>query len=175
MYFGVPVQVAGRWDQFGEGHRAPDTAAARDHREATHTCTWRRRVSIPSEIVDITILDRAVTCPGSWARCLGRSAWSARPDVSGKPRCTATAPISDLILCSRGRASHNTIPRLGRVPVYRPALFVGSSSEGQRIAAEVQVLLDPVCEVELWTQGMFGLTQGGLSETLQLKLSRISI
>lgn len=44
----------------------------------------------------------------------------------------------------------------------RPALFVGSSSEGQRIAETIQVLLDPVCEVELWTQGVFGLTQGTL-------------
>jgi hypothetical protein len=55
--------------------------------------------------------------------------------------------------------------------VYRPALFVGSSSEGQRIAEEIQVLLDPVCEVELWTQGMFGLTQGTL-ESLVMALSR---
>lgn len=53
----------------------------------------------------------------------------------------------------------------------RPALFVGSSSEGQRIAEAVQVLLDPVCEVELWTQGIFGLTQGTL-ESLVLALSR---
>ena len=55
--------------------------------------------------------------------------------------------------------------------MYRPALFVGSSSEGQRIAEEVQVLLDPVCEVELWTQGIFGLTQGTL-ESLVMALSR---
>lgn len=53
----------------------------------------------------------------------------------------------------------------------RPALFVGSSSEGLRIAEGVQVVLDPVCEVELWTQGIFGLTQGTL-ESLVLALSR---
>jgi len=53
----------------------------------------------------------------------------------------------------------------------RPALFVGSSSEGLRIAEAVQVVLDPVCEVELWTQGIFGLTQGTL-ESLVLALSR---
>ena len=53
----------------------------------------------------------------------------------------------------------------------RPALFVGSSSEGLRIAEAVQVVLDPVCEVELWTQGIFGLTQGTL-ESLVLSLSR---
>ena len=55
--------------------------------------------------------------------------------------------------------------------MYRPALFVGSSSEGERIAGEVQVLLDPVCEVQLWTQGTFGLTQGTL-ESLVMALPR---
>jgi predicted nucleotide-binding protein len=53
----------------------------------------------------------------------------------------------------------------------RPALFVGSSSEGLRIAKAIQVCLDPVCEVELWTQGTFGLTRGTL-ESLVLALSR---
>jgi hypothetical protein len=53
----------------------------------------------------------------------------------------------------------------------RPALFVGSSSEGLRIAEAVQVVLDPVCEVELWTQGVFGLMQGTL-ESLVMALSR---
>jgi predicted nucleotide-binding protein with TIR-like domain len=53
----------------------------------------------------------------------------------------------------------------------RPALFVGSSSEGLRIAEAVQVNLDEVCEVELWTQGIFGLSQGTL-ESLVLALSR---
>ncbi len=38
----------------------------------------------------------------------------------------------------------------------RPRVFVGSSSEGQRIAQAVQVLLDQPCEVELWSQGIFG-------------------
>ncbi|MET7534562.1 TIR domain-containing protein [Streptomyces goshikiensis] len=53
----------------------------------------------------------------------------------------------------------------------RPALFVGSSSEGLRIAEAAQVLLDDVCEVELWTQGVFGLTQGTL-ESLVMALPR---
>lgn len=44
----------------------------------------------------------------------------------------------------------------------RPTLFVGSSTEGLRIAQAIQVLLDPVCEVSLWSQGVFGLTQGTL-------------
>jgi hypothetical protein len=53
----------------------------------------------------------------------------------------------------------------------RPALFIGSSSEGLRIAEAVQFVLDPVCEVETWTQGIFGLNQGPL-ESLVLALSR---
>ncbi|MFD8726158.1 TIR domain-containing protein [Streptomyces sp. NPDC059629] len=53
----------------------------------------------------------------------------------------------------------------------RPALFVGSSSEGLRIAEAAQVVLDEVCEVELWTQGIFGLTQGTL-ESLVTALPR---
>ncbi len=53
----------------------------------------------------------------------------------------------------------------------RPAVFVGSSSEGLRIAQEVQICLDSVCEVELWTQGVFGLTQGTL-ESLVMALPR---
>ncbi|MER5375985.1 TIR domain-containing protein [Streptomyces sp. NPDC002553] len=53
----------------------------------------------------------------------------------------------------------------------RPALFVGSSSEGIRIAEAAQVVLDEVCEVELWTQGIFGLTQGTL-ESLVTALPR---
>ena len=53
----------------------------------------------------------------------------------------------------------------------RPALFVGSSSEGLRIAEAIQVVLDPVCEVELWAQGIFGLMRGTL-ESLVMALSR---
>lgn len=53
----------------------------------------------------------------------------------------------------------------------RPALFVGSSFEGLRIAEAAQVVLDEVCEVELWTQGIFGLTQGTL-ESLVTALPR---
>ncbi len=53
----------------------------------------------------------------------------------------------------------------------RPALFVGSSTEGLRIAEAIQVVLDETCEVELWTQGVFGLGQGTL-ESLVLALPR---
>jgi hypothetical protein len=53
----------------------------------------------------------------------------------------------------------------------RPSVFIGSSSEGLKIAKAVQVLLDSACEVELWTQGVFGLSQGTL-ESLLIAVTR---
>lgn len=53
----------------------------------------------------------------------------------------------------------------------RPSVFVGSSGEGLRIAQAIQVLLDRDCEVEIWSQGVFGLTHGTL-ESLVLALER---
>jgi hypothetical protein len=50
-------------------------------------------------------------------------------------------------------------------------LFVGSSTEGHRIAQAIQVLLDPVCEVEIWSQGVFGLSRGNL-DSLVLALDQ---
>jgi predicted nucleotide-binding protein len=46
--------------------------------------------------------------------------------------------------------------------VPRSRLFVGSSSEGLAVAQAIQSLLDSVSEVNLWTQGVFGLTHGTL-------------
>lgn len=37
----------------------------------------------------------------------------------------------------------------------RPRVFVGSSSEGLPIAANLRVLLDRDCEVEVWSEGVF--------------------
>lgn len=48
------------------------------------------------------------------------------------------------------------------MPAIRPSLFIGSSSEGLKIAKTLQVLLDQTCEVAVWSQGIFGLTQGTL-------------
>jgi Predicted nucleotide-binding protein containing TIR-like domain len=47
-------------------------------------------------------------------------------------------------------------------PAARPVIFVGSSSEGLQLAKAVQVLLDRNNDVELWTQGVFGLSHGTL-------------
>ena len=53
----------------------------------------------------------------------------------------------------------------------RPRVFIGSSSEGSEIAAEFQVAFDRDCEVEVWDQGTFGLSQGTL-ESLVAALDR---
>lgn len=51
----------------------------------------------------------------------------------------------------------------------RPVLFVGSSTEGLPIAEALHRCLDFCCEVEIWSQGVFGLSQGSL-ESLVLAL-----
>jgi len=53
----------------------------------------------------------------------------------------------------------------------RPSIFVGSSTEGLKIAKALHVLLDPACEVTIWSQGVFGLSQGTL-ESLVLALDQ---
>lgn len=53
----------------------------------------------------------------------------------------------------------------------RPAVFIGSSSEGLETAQAIQVLLDRSCEPEIWSQGTFGLGSGTL-ESLVLTLDR---
>lgn len=47
----------------------------------------------------------------------------------------------------------------------RPSVFIGSSSEGLKIAEAIQVNLDYECESEIWSQGTFGLN-GDTLETI---------
>ena len=54
----------------------------------------------------------------------------------------------------------------------RPLLFVGSSSEGIEYAKALQVNLDQVCQVVLWSQGVFGLG-GGTLEALAEKIQSV--
>ncbi len=53
----------------------------------------------------------------------------------------------------------------------RPKIFIGSSSEGLKIAQAIQVLLDNTCEPTIWSQGVFGLSHGTL-ESLVLALDK---
>jgi len=43
-----------------------------------------------------------------------------------------------------------------------PALFIGSSSEGNRIAREVELQLKDYVKVNLWSNGIFSLGKGTL-------------
>jgi len=47
----------------------------------------------------------------------------------------------------------------------RPSVFAGSSAEGLKIAKALQVLLDHVCEVTIWSQGVFLKTKSNKSKT----------
>jgi hypothetical protein len=49
----------------------------------------------------------------------------------------------------------------------RPALFIGSSSEGLPYAKALQVNLDHSLEVTIWSQGVFGLSGGTLEELVR--------
>jgi hypothetical protein len=49
----------------------------------------------------------------------------------------------------------------------RPAVFIGSSTEGLRVAKTIQVLLDQSCEVSVWSQGVFGLGEGSLESLVK--------
>lgn len=48
----------------------------------------------------------------------------------------------------------------------RPTMFIGSSVEGLAVAEHVQLLLERDCEAEIWSQGVFGLSQGTLDSLL---------
>jgi hypothetical protein len=44
----------------------------------------------------------------------------------------------------------------------RPCVFIGSSSEGRHIAEAIQLNIDAVCDSTIWSQGVFGLSEGTL-------------
>lgn len=52
-------------------------------------------------------------------------------------------------------------------PPTRPVVFIGSSSEGLAVAQALQLNLDPYAEVILWSQGVFGLSEGSLESLVE--------
>jgi hypothetical protein len=46
-------------------------------------------------------------------------------------------------------------------------MFIGSSSEGLKVAEHVQLLMERECEAEIWKQGVFGLSQGILESLIR--------
>src|SRR5712664_637953 len=62
----------------------------------------------------------------------------------------------------RRKEEMSAIPKISE----RPSVFVGSSSEGVTFAKAIQVVLDESCEVELWSQGVFGLSEGTLESLI---------
>ena len=49
----------------------------------------------------------------------------------------------------------------------RPVIFVGSSREGLEYAKALQANLDHACQVVLWSQGVFGLSNGTLEDLVE--------
>lgn len=48
------------------------------------------------------------------------------------------------------------------------SVFIGSSSEGTSIAEALQANLDDTCDITIWNQGIFGLSQGTLESLVKV-------
>ncbi len=49
----------------------------------------------------------------------------------------------------------------------KPSVFIGSSTEGIEVAEAIQQALAPIADVEVWTQGVFNLSEGYLESLLK--------
>ena len=117
----------------------------------------------------------SIEAVGCWvyfqtAGCLFVHMDSLEEAVGDAPLCPRDCPPkngglelnSEMLACPK----KEEIDKMARK---RPSVFIGSSSEGLKIAKNLQVLLDRSCEVTIWSQGVFGLSQGTL-ESLVLAL-----
>jgi predicted nucleotide-binding protein len=97
------------------------------------------------------------------------------PDADLEPRplqhtpAAERADVSNSLLDSQTEASKD--PSSAPPERRRPTMFIGSSSEGLRIAQALQAELDYDVETTIWSQGVFGLDEGNL-ESLVLALGR---
>jgi predicted nucleotide-binding protein len=64
-------------------------------------------------------------------------------------------------------SSHSRLLGRAKNTEERPIVFIGSSTEGLQIAKQLQVGLSRVARCKLWTQGVFGLTQGTLESLIE--------
>lgn len=55
----------------------------------------------------------------------------------------------------------------GKMLKKRASVFIGSSSEGLPIAEAVQVNLEDTCDTVIWSQGVFGLSQGTMEALVE--------
>ena len=46
----------------------------------------------------------------------------------------------------------------------RPNLFIGSSSKGLPVADAISIHLEKVANIEIWNEGVFGLSHGTLED-----------
>ncbi len=87
--------------------------------------------------------------------------------INARPQAGRVARTVRLRTRRTVASARNRQPKATRaIAASRPSVFVLSSSEGLRVAQTVQVLLDQRCEVEVWNQGSFELSDGALDALL---------
>lgn len=54
-----------------------------------------------------------------------------------------------------------------KIPLKKPSVFIGSSFEGHNIAEYIQINLERYVESTIWSQGVFGLSEGNLESLVK--------